>query len=352
MGTALALASAACYGIADVAGGLLSRRVNFALVGQAAAFLVMLAAAAVVPGRIGLADLGWGGLSGVGTGVAMAFLYRGLGRGAMSVVVPVSAVGGLAIPVVVGVALLGDRPTPLAGLGMAVAAPELWLVSRGRGSTGPAAPAAIDGMIAGLGIALQYLALAAAGPRVGIWPVAAGRLTATLAIAPLLVRSPSGRWAPARYRLGAVFAGCCAALALVTYLLAIREELVSIAVVLSSLYPVIPVLFGLTVAAGAARPRSGAGAGRRGCRGHAALGCLADSGARCFRCPDRPGIAGNTVAAAGPTESSRARRPGARRPSCRARGWRAAVRPVGDPAERVRHLRRGHRAAGPSGAGW
>lgn len=250
MGTALALASALCYGIADVAGGLLSRRVNFAvvaLVGQAAAFLLVLAATAVVPGRIGLADLGWGALSGVGTGVGMAFLYRGLGRGAMSVVVPVSAVGGLAIPVVVGVALFGDRPSPLAAVGMAVAAPALWLVSRGRASTGPVATAAVDGMIASLGIALQYLALAAAGPGAGIWPVAAGRLTAMLAIAPLLTQGPSGRRPPARYLFGAAFAGCCAALALVTYLLATRQQLVSIAVVLSSLYPVIPVLLGLTV---------------------------------------------------------------------------------------------------------
>jgi drug/metabolite transporter (DMT)-like permease len=250
MGTALALASAVCYGIADVAGGLLSRRVNFAvvaLVGQAAAFLMVLVAASLVPGRVELVDLGWGALSGVGTGVGMAFLYRGLGRGAMSVVVPVSAVGGLAIPVVAGVALFGDRPTSLAAVGMTVAAPALWLVSRGRASTGPVAAAAVDGMIASLGIALQYLALAAAGPEAGIWPVAAGRLTAMLAIAPLLFRSPPGRWPLARYLLGAAFAGCCAALALVTYLLATRQQLVSIAVVLSSLYPVIPVLLGLTV---------------------------------------------------------------------------------------------------------
>ncbi|MBO0852022.1 MAG: multidrug DMT transporter permease, partial [Pseudonocardia sp.] len=254
MGTALALTSAVCYGIADVAGGLLSRRVNFAvvaLVGQAAAFLMVLVAAAAVPGRAGLVDLGWGALSGVGTGVGMAFLYRGLGRGAMSVVVPVSAVGGLAIPVLVGVALFGDRPTPPAALGMAVAAPALWFVSRGRGSTGPIASAAVDGMIASLGIALQYLALASAGPEAGIWPVASGRLTAMLAIAPLLARRPPRGWWPpqgcGRYLLGAAFAGGCAALALVTYLLATRQQLVSIAVVLSSLYPVIPVVLGLTV---------------------------------------------------------------------------------------------------------
>ena len=56
----------------------------------------------------------------------MLFLYRGISRGAMSVVVPVSAVGGVALPVLVSVALLGDRPTVLAWTGIAVAVPALW----------------------------------------------------------------------------------------------------------------------------------------------------------------------------------------------------------------------------------
>lgn len=255
MGTALGLASAACYGIADVAGGLLARRVNFAvvaLVGQAAAFVLVAAAAVAVPAQVGPADLGSGALSGVGTGLGMAFLYRGLARGAMSVVVPVSAVGGLAIPVAVGVALFGDRPTPLAVLGMVVAVPALWLVSGGRARV---TSAAVDGLLASLGIALQYLALAAAGPAAGIWPVAAGRLAAVLAIAPLLARTGPGVRPPARHLFGAALAGGFAALALVTYLLATRQQLVSITVVLSSLYPVIPVLFGLT----ALRERLGLG---------------------------------------------------------------------------------------------
>jgi drug/metabolite transporter (DMT)-like permease len=41
--------------------------------------------------------------------------------------------------------------------------------------------------------------------------------------------------------------GGVAALALVCYLLATREQLVTVAVVLSSLYPAIPVLLGITV---------------------------------------------------------------------------------------------------------
>jgi drug/metabolite transporter (DMT)-like permease len=249
-GTLLALASAVCYGVADFAGGLLSRRASFAavaLLGQLAAFGCVLAAVPLLGGQARPSDLAWGALSGLGTGVAMAFLYRGMSRGAMSVVVPVSAVGGMAIPVVVGVLLFGDRPSPPAAAGIALAVPALWLVSRSGEGARSLSASVLDGLIASVGIGLQYLALAAASASAGIWPLVVGRVTAVLVILPMLARAPSG-WRMSRLRgLGALGTGACAGLALLTYLLAIRHQMVSVAVVLSSLYPVIPVLVGLLV---------------------------------------------------------------------------------------------------------
>jgi drug/metabolite transporter (DMT)-like permease len=251
VGALLALASATCYGIADFAGGLLSRRASFvtvALIGQATGLVLTLAVAPLVPAAPTGPDIAWGALSGVGTGAGMVFLYRGLGRGAMTVVVPVSAVGGLAIPVLIGVAVLGNRPSATAALGIAVAVPALWLVSRDRaGSESLVSAAALDGVLAGAGIALQYIALAQAGPAAGIWPVMAGRVTATLAILPLLGRLAAPSRLSPRLAVAAAATGACAALALVCYLLATRQQLVAIAVVLSSLYPAIPVLLGLAV---------------------------------------------------------------------------------------------------------
>jgi drug/metabolite transporter (DMT)-like permease len=214
----------------------------------------------LTPGSASVTDLVWGGLSGVGTGGGMLFLYRGLSRGAMSVVVPLAAVGGLAVPVLVGVAVLGDRPTMLAVAGMAIVVPALWLtVPRGHGSGG----GVTDGLVASVFIAVQYLALAMAEPTAGLWPVLAGRVTATLAVLPLAWRELStGKIISHRKRrsqaattssrapcalVGAAATGACATLALVAYLLATRTQLLSIAVVLSSLYPAIPVLLGLTV---------------------------------------------------------------------------------------------------------
>jgi drug/metabolite transporter (DMT)-like permease len=259
MGAVLALASAVLYGIADVAGGLLSRRAGFAavaLAGQLGGLGLTLAAAPLVSGSAPeAADLGWGALSGVGTGLGMLYLFRGLSRGTMSVVVPVSAVNGLALPVLAGVVLLGDRPSAPAWLGVALAAPALWLVSRdagngggsrGDGGSGDRA-ATVDAMIAGLGIGVQYLALAQAGPESGLWPVVAGRCAAALAILPLLWSSDGARGLPPRLVPWAALTGGLAALALVCYMLATRLQLVAVAVVLSSLYPAIPVLLGVTV---------------------------------------------------------------------------------------------------------
>lgn len=249
MGALLALASAVCYGAADYAGGLLSRRRHYAaiaLYGQAASVIFAVAVAAVAtPGAPGLSGLAWGALSGVGTGTAMLFLYRAISHGAMSVAVPVSAVTGTALPVLAAVTFLGDRPPLLSWLGIAAAVPALWLVSRTAAGTGPATPAILDSLIAGIGIALQYLALAQAPPHAGVWPVAAGRLTATLAILPLALAARVPLRLPPRHALPAAATGVTAALALIFYLLATREQILAVAVVLSSLYPAVPVLLGI-----------------------------------------------------------------------------------------------------------
>jgi uncharacterized membrane protein len=245
-----ALASSTLYGVSDVAGGLLARRVNFAtvaLVGQVGALAFMVVVSLTTPApSVEVADLMWGGLSGVGTGLGMTFLFRGLSRGDMSVVVPIVAVGGIALPVLVGVTLLDDRPSLLSWSGIAAAVPALWLVTRTGRFDAAQSAAVVDGLTASVGIALQYIALAQAGPNSGTWPVTAGRLTATFAIVPLAVYAGGWSWPQLQPALGAVATGILAATALVCYLLATHRELIAVTVVLSSLYPAIPVVLGIT----------------------------------------------------------------------------------------------------------
>jgi drug/metabolite transporter (DMT)-like permease len=251
MGVLLALGSAACYGVADFLGGLLSRRAHsasIAFAGQAGGLVLTLVAAPLVPASaVTLPDLGWGALSGIGTGLGMMFLYRGLGHGDMSVVVPLSAVGGLGIPVVVGV-LLGERPSAIAWIGIVVAVPALWLVSRSESRTGTTTAAGtLDALAASAGIALQYLALAQADSDAGLWPVVTGRFAAAATILPLAMLIGAHVLLGPSLSLQAALVGGGAALALFLYFLATRYQLLAIAVVLSSLYPAIPVLLGITV---------------------------------------------------------------------------------------------------------
>ncbi|GEL24071.1 multidrug transporter [Pseudonocardia sulfidoxydans NBRC 16205] len=257
MGALLALASALSYGLSDVIGGVVARRmraVHVALLGQLGGLVaVAIAAPLLTPARPDIPDLAWGGLSGLGTGLAMAFLFRGMSRGAMSVVVPISAVGGIALPVLVGVALLGDRPAWLTWTGVGLALPGLWLVSRhaSTATTDPTRGSVGDGLVAGAGIALQYLALARCSPDAGLWPVLAGRLTAVLIVGVLAVTmmrqtsaDPDGH-KRTRSVLAAAGSGVLAAVALTAYALAAQSEFVTVAVVLSSLYPVVPALVGI-----------------------------------------------------------------------------------------------------------
>ncbi len=92
---------------------------------------------------------------------------------------------------------------------------------------------------------MQYLALAQADPAAGAWPIVAGRVAAILTILPWTATTTPRL--PAPLALVAAGTGAAAALALLCYLLATQHQLLVIAVVLSSLYPAIPVLLGITV---------------------------------------------------------------------------------------------------------
>lgn len=248
IGALLALGSALCYGVADFLGGLLSRRASYVAVtalGQAGGLVgTVIAAVLLGADRVGPIDLLWGGISGAGTGAGMLFLYRAMSREPMSVAVPVSAVTGVAVPLLFGVIIMGERPTVLSTVGILVSFPALWLVSR-RGGTDRKTSLPVDSLIAGVGIGVQYLALAQPSADAGLWPLAAGRLVAMLAVSALLLRPAARQRIGSRILVASLTLGLLLALALALYTQATRTQLVSTAVVLSSLYPAVPVLLGI-----------------------------------------------------------------------------------------------------------
>lgn len=243
----LALASAAAYGTSDFVAGVASRRTSawaVAVVGSAVGGVLAVGLALLLPGRPAGADLAWGALAGVGNGLGGAFLYRGLSRGRMGVVGPVSAVGAAVLPVAVGV-VGGERPDVLVWGGIAAALPGIWLVA--RDPAGEGAPAStgglVDGLLAGAGFGLLFAALGQVPDGAGYWPVAVSQGVGVLAVATLatLLGAP---WVP-RDRAavgGGAGAGALSAAAVVGFLLATQQGLLTVSAVLASLYPAVTVL--------------------------------------------------------------------------------------------------------------
>lgn len=247
MGVLLAFVAALSYGASDFVAGVFSRRVTpyaVAAIGQLGALAVVIACGpTLVPAtHVTTAALAWGALSGVGNGVGTLFLYRGFGTGRMSVVAPLSAVGAAALPVVAGVAW-GERPPALAIVGIVLAMPAIALVSRGHRAQESGRRRGIgDGLVAGAGFALLFIALGRVPAGAGLWPLVAGQLVALVTVAVATLATRSSLRTPGRAVGGVLIAGALGGAATVFYLLAAQRALMSVVAVVTSLYPALTVL--------------------------------------------------------------------------------------------------------------
>jgi drug/metabolite transporter (DMT)-like permease len=246
IGILWALASAVAYGASDFIGGVASRRYStwqVVFVGQGAGALAMLAAGLAVPGAPVAADFAWALLAGVGSATGGIFLYRGLARGRMGLVAPISAVGAASLPVLAG-AVLGERPGWLVWVGMLVALPGIWLVSRTpvADRVAGARRALVDGAVAGAGFGVLFIALGQISDDAGLLPLAANQVVGAV----LAVAAAAGLrqvWRPSRGVLGrGSAAGVLGAFGTLAFMVATGATSLGIAGVLASLYPAVTVL--------------------------------------------------------------------------------------------------------------
>ncbi|CAA9504677.1 MAG: hypothetical protein AVDCRST_MAG85-1975 [uncultured Solirubrobacteraceae bacterium] len=246
----LALLASASWGVADFAGGLLSRRLPAVLVllGQQATALVVVGLVIAIAGegppeqRAILLSLA----AGVCGAIALGLFYRSLALGAMSIAAPISA-SGIVVPVVVGVAT-GDRPTALQAVGLAVIAAGVVLASREAAGEADQA-GAVDrrkSVLLALAAALFFgtfftLSDSAADSSV-LWLLFLGRSAAVPLLA-ILARATGNLRVPERRDL-LFLAGVGVADLVATglYAVALTEGLLSIVAVVGALYPVTTVL--------------------------------------------------------------------------------------------------------------
>lgn len=129
MGVLLGALSAVFYGAADFLGGEGAKRAPAPAVvlwSGVVSFPLVVVAALVAGGEAARSDWVIGALAGTSGALGLVSLFAGLARGRAASVAPVSAVLAAIFPVMAAVAL-GERPSALAWLGVAVAIPAVAL---------------------------------------------------------------------------------------------------------------------------------------------------------------------------------------------------------------------------------
>jgi drug/metabolite transporter (DMT)-like permease len=240
---------------------------------QVLGLVLIVGAALVFPAdSIRTADYLWGAAAGMAGVIGLVLLYEALATGVMSIVSPVTAVVGTAVPVMAGV-MLGERPGTLAWIGIALGASATGLLGLAPAHDGVQVSAEARrrafpiAVAAGAGFGLFFLLLDRTSDGSGFLPLVAGRCTAAVALVTLVVVR---RLRPARLdrtlALPVMVAASGDIAANVLFLLATRRGLLTIVAVCVALYPAATVLLarvglgerltpaqvgGLVVAAGA-----------------------------------------------------------------------------------------------------
>jgi len=263
---ALALGSSLVYGVSDFLGGLKSKSLPLLwvlLISQGSALALL---ALIVPASAGDPPsseyLAFAVLAGLSEAVGVAALYRGLAVGVMSIVAPVAATAPV-VPVVVAI-FLGELPGPIQGFGIVLALAGIAIISRGSGpGEQPAvrcppgefpgaaagrprvspevATSILFGLLTALGFGGFLVGMDAASEGSVPWALLVARLTsvATFATAYLVTRpqlTVRRSELPVLALIGFLVIGADS-----LYAVASTEGLLSVVVVLSSLYPAVTI---------------------------------------------------------------------------------------------------------------
>jgi drug/metabolite transporter (DMT)-like permease len=245
-----ALASSLAWGVSDFLGGLTSRRLGVLVVLLAsqsvgALFLVPLASLHTAP-AIDIVGLGSAAAaSGAGL-VGIAGLYRGMAVGSISIVAPISATGAV-IPILFGIAR-GEQVSAVQSAGVLLALVGVVLASRApdpesRGGGPKVARGVGYALVAALGFGGFFVLLHEASVASDVlWAAAIQRVSGVcITLAIVLVRRTSLRISPRRLPMLCLI-GILDSSANVLYGYASVSGLVSLAAMLSSLFPVVTVL--------------------------------------------------------------------------------------------------------------
>lgn len=277
-GTLLAVGAALMFGAAQFLNAVVSARLPGIAVARwtlaSAALVTGLATAVIRPGPPAGSTM-WALLAGAGGALGAAALYRSLERGNVSMAIPLCTTTTTAIPVAVGLLFLGEGGDASTALGLVAALVAIILVSRSRENTrpSPGLQAASDRkpataevfstatgwgtaglpLLAGIGFAVELIGISRFPSDQVISLLWVSFVVAVLLLLP--IRTPGH--APARRRdiAAVIAAGALTAAAMIAFHRATELTGLSVAGIIVSLYPVVPVV--LAVALLGERPGPG-----------------------------------------------------------------------------------------------
>ena len=245
-----ALLAAVVYGFGDFVGGFASRSrsaITILLYAYPVGAALMLALLPFFSGPLDLrtAVLGVGG--GIGGMVGVIVMYSLMARAPMNIISPVTAVLAAVVPVAFGV-IVGERPKVAAWLGIVLGLLAVTLVSHTPDDHphGPVGARVLAlAAVSGVGFGVYFICLARANPDSGLWPLVISRIASALLILPLARRTGAMVIVTGRVLGLAVLCGVLDASANLFFLLASRQGLLSLASVITSLYPAVTVLLAI-----------------------------------------------------------------------------------------------------------
>jgi len=249
---AFALLAAVVYGAADFVGGFASRHrsaITVLLYANPVGAALMLALLPAFSGPLSARTvlLGIGG--GAGGMVGVIVMYSLMARAPMNIISPVTAVFAAVVPVGFGV-IVGERPHVAAWFGIALGLLAVVLVSRTpddhpHGSVGARILALA--CLSGCGFGTYFICLARADHNSGLWPLVISRLAEVVLIVPIARQRGAAVALRGRVLGLAALCGIFDASANLFFLLASRHGLLSLASVITSLYPAMTVLLAVTL---------------------------------------------------------------------------------------------------------
>jgi drug/metabolite transporter (DMT)-like permease len=249
----LALGSAVTFGVADFTGGLAARRASaltVTVVAQVAGALFLVPAVFYVDGVVSGPAIVAGALAGLAGGSALVFYFRALAIGPMGVVAPLTGAVGAILPATAGL-LLGEDLSLWAVAGailgisaivLAASARPISLSDKAHRMRGP-----LTALIAGMGFGLFFLALDRSPADSGVWPLVGARLSSLPLLGYLMALRRRGEHFRGWAALLAALSGISDMVANMLFLAATRAGLLALAVLITSMYPVVIALLARAV---------------------------------------------------------------------------------------------------------